>query len=59
VKTGDAADLAQARWFQQIIDNHAQDQLAALVEADRKKTGPPPGMPIGEDDWFGEPTAGF
>jgi hypothetical protein len=61
VKNGDAADLAQARWFQQIIDNHAQDQLAALVDADKKKGGPPPGMPIGgEDDWFGDALyAGF
>ena len=60
VKTGDVADLSQARWFQQIIDNRAQDQLSALVDADRKKGGPPPGMPIGgEDDWFGEPTDGF
>jgi Met-zincin len=61
VKTGDVADLSQARWFQQIIDNRAQDQLAALVEADSKKNGPPPGMPIGggEDDWFGEPAGGF
>jgi hypothetical protein len=60
VRAGDVADLSQARWFQQVIDNRAQDQLAALIEADHKRSGPPPGMPIGgEDDWFGEATSGF
>jgi hypothetical protein len=59
VKTGDVADLSQARYFRQIIENHAQDQLAALVEADHRRAAPPPGMPIGgsEECWFCE-TAG-
>ncbi|MDB5481250.1 MAG: zinc-dependent metalloprotease, subfamily 2 [Caulobacteraceae bacterium] len=53
VKTGDVADLAQARYFEQIIENRSQDQLAAIVEADHKRAAPPPGMPIGgEDCWF-------
>ena len=54
--TGDAADLAQARYLSGIILNTAHDELAALVEAESNRAiAPPPGMPIGgEDCWFCE-----
>ena len=60
LKTGDAADRAQARYLSGIILNRSREDLKALVEGDRKRAAaPPPGMPIGaqdgEDGWFSEP----
>ena len=60
VKSADPADLAQARYLAGLIENPGRDDLAALVERERKLgVVPPPGMPIGggEDCWFCE-TAG-
>jgi hypothetical protein len=57
VKAGDAADVAQAAYYAQIILNPARDELHGLVEADKRRAlEPPPGMPIGsgEDCWFCE-----
>jgi len=57
VKSADPADLAQARYLAGLIENRARDDLAALVERDRKRAAaPPPGMPIGggEECWFCE-----
>ena len=58
-KTGDPADLVQARYLSGLILNRSRDDLTALAEADRKRAlAPPPGMPIGaeggEDGWFSE-----
>jgi hypothetical protein len=60
LKTGDQADLAQARYLAEIIQNRAYDKLAALAQSDdRREVTIPPGMPIGEDEgeacWFCEP----
>ena len=60
LKTGDPADLAQARYLSEIILNRSYDKLATLVGADdRRDVVIPPGMPIGgdggEDCWFCEP----
>ena len=59
VRSADPADLAQARYLAGLIENRARDDLAALVERDRKRdVAPPPGMPIGggEDCWFCDAT---
>ncbi len=63
-KTGDLDDLAQARGLSEILLNHAQDELGALIESEiRSDPRPPPGMPIGggsagadggENCWFCE-----
>ena len=61
VKSADPADLAQARYLAGLIENRARDDLAALVERDRKRAAaPPPGMPIGggEECWFCETADG-
>jgi hypothetical protein len=60
LKTGDQADLAQARYLAEIIQNRAYDKLAALAQSDdRREVTIPPGMPIGADEgeacWFCEP----
>jgi hypothetical protein len=51
---GDAEDLAQARYYAELLLNPAPDRFKALVERDAGHAPPPPGMPIGggEDDWF-------
>ena len=60
LKTGDPADLAQARYLSEIIQNQSFDRLAALAQADeRREVAIPPGMPIGGDGggetcWFCE-----
>lgn len=58
-KTGNPADLVQARYLSGLILNRSRDDLTALAEADRKRAiAPPPGMPIGaeggEDGWFSD-----
>ncbi len=64
LKTGDPADLAQARYLSGLILNRSRDDLAALADADLKRGAtPPPGMPIGaeggEDGWFSEALSGW
>jgi hypothetical protein len=61
LKTGDAADIAQARYFADLILNPSRDGLAVIAAMDtRRGLEPPPGMPIGapEDQgdgcWFCE-----
>ncbi|WP_249138071.1 zinc-dependent metalloprotease [Phenylobacterium montanum] len=47
---------ADARWFAAMLLDPAPARLKALAEADMaRKVEPPPGMPIGEDDWFAGP----
>ena len=57
-RSKDGDERAQARYFSRLILNRTRDELAALVEADRPRAPPPPGMPIGagegEDCWFCE-----
>jgi hypothetical protein len=60
IRSADPADLAQARYLAGLIENRTRDDLAALVERERKRgVVPPPGMPIGggEDCWFCETAA--
>jgi hypothetical protein len=51
---GDAEDLAQARYYAEILLGTTPDRFKVLVERDAGHAAPPPGMPIGggEDDWF-------
>jgi hypothetical protein len=60
LKSGDQADLAQARYLAEAIQNRSYDKLASLVGTDdRRGLAVPPGMPIGSEDgemcWFCEP----
>jgi hypothetical protein len=57
--SGDPADVAQAHYLSTILLNRSQNELATLVDADKKRDiAPPPGMPIGgdgaEDCWLCE-----
>jgi hypothetical protein len=55
MKTGDPADIAQARYYARLILNPNMDGLAAIAAADtRRALEPPPGMPIGEGGDQGE-----
>jgi hypothetical protein len=59
-RTGAPADVAQARYWAQILQSAAPDRLAELAAQDRRReAAAPPGMPIGADDgcWFCEPAA--
>lgn len=63
IKTGDPAEIAQAKYLSELIDNRAMDGVAALAASDRRRNvTPPPGMPIGaaNDDgcWFCETVGG-
>ncbi|MGC1302792.1 MAG: hypothetical protein WA840_10495, partial [Caulobacteraceae bacterium] len=52
---GDPADIAQARYYADLILNPSRDGLAAIAAADtRHAMEPPPGMPIGGDGDDGE-----
>jgi hypothetical protein len=60
LRTGDPAELAQAAYLAEIIQNRAYDKLAVLAQSDdRRDVSIPPGMPIGEEEgegcWFCEP----
>ena len=58
--TGSAADIAQARYYADLILNPSRDGLAVIAAADtRRALRPPPGMPIGQGEtgWFEAPTA--
>ena len=59
VRTGDAADLAQARYLSAILLDSTRDALKTLAEADKARAvAVPPGAPIGgegEDCWLCEP----
>jgi len=64
LKSADPADLAQARYYADLILNPNRDGIAAIAAADTSRDlNPPPGMPIGassgegEDCWFCETTA--
>ncbi len=51
---GSAEDLAQAKFYADIVLSPAPDSLKSLLDRDAGHPAPPPGMPIGggEDDWF-------
>ena len=54
-KAGDPADIAQARYYADLILNPSRDGAAAIAAADtRRQLEPPPGMPIGEGGDQGE-----
>jgi hypothetical protein len=54
-KTGDPADIAQARYFADLILNPSRDGLAVIAAMDaRRGLGPPPGMPIGAPENLGD-----
>jgi hypothetical protein len=60
-KTGDAADVAQAQYYAELILNPNRDGLAIIAAADTARAQTtPPGMPIGsggdngEDCWYCE-----
>lgn len=54
-RPADPADLAQARYFADLILDPARDGVKLLAERDAAQTlKTPPGMPIGEDCWLCE-----
>ncbi|HZK98547.1 MAG TPA: hypothetical protein VFC47_01485, partial [Caulobacteraceae bacterium] len=54
-RPADPADLAQARYFADLILDPARDGVKLLAERDAAQTlKTPPGMPIGEDCWMCE-----
>jgi hypothetical protein len=56
---GDAADLDQAHYLSGILLDTRDGAMAKLVEAEKSRHAEaPPGMPIGEDDWFSDDLRG-
>jgi hypothetical protein len=53
-RKGDGPDAAQARYFADLLLEENQDRLRNLAAANRRAPVTPPGMPIGEEDWFGD-----
>lgn len=54
-KGGNAADLATAHYYAELLRDPTPEKLHGLIERDAGNAAPPPGMPIGaqgEDDWF-------
>jgi hypothetical protein len=49
---GSGEDASHDRWLAALVGD--RERLDALAAQDRRKPAVPPGMPIGESDWFGD-----